>query len=100
MANLIVDERDQKFVLYEMLGVDKLCEKAPYTDFSPDIFDMILTEAQKFAVEEIFPVLAESDREGCRLENGRISVPKAFHRLYKIYREGGWITMGKSPEME
>ena len=53
MANLIIDERDQTFVLYEMLGVDKLCEKSPYTDFSPDMFDMILTEAQKFAVEEM-----------------------------------------------
>ena len=99
MANLIVDERDQKFVLYEMLGVDKLCEKAPYTDFSPDVFDMVLTEAQKFAVEEIFPTLVESDREGCKLENGRISVPKVFHRLYKLYSEGGWSAMGKSPEI-
>ena len=99
MANLIVDERDQKFVLYEMLGVDKLCEKAPYTDFSPDVFDMILTEAQKFAVEEIFPTLVESDREGCKLENGRISVPKVFHRLSKLYSEGGWSAMGKSQEI-
>jgi hypothetical protein len=51
MANLIIDERDQKFVLYEMLGVDKLCEKSPYMDFSPDVFDMILAEAQKFATD-------------------------------------------------
>ena len=99
MANLIIDDRDQKFVLYEMLGVDKLCEKSPYTDFSPDVFDMILTEAQKFAVEEIFPTLVELLGEGCRLERGSISVPKAFHRLYKLYSEGGWGAMGKSQEI-
>ena len=99
MPNLIGDERDQKFVLYEMLEADKLCEKAPYTDFSRDMFDMILTQAQKFAVEEIFPTLVESDREGCKLENGKISVPESFHRLYKLYNEGGWLTMGKPPEV-
>ena len=99
MPNLILDERDQKFVLYEMLEVDQLCGKSPYTDFSQDMFDMILMQAQKFAVEEIFTTLVESDREGCRLENGKISVPKSFHRLYKLYNEGGWLTMGKSPEI-
>jgi alkylation response protein AidB-like acyl-CoA dehydrogenase len=99
MANLIIDERDQEFILYEMLEIEKLCEHKLYEDFSKDVFDMILKEAQKFAVEEIFPVLVESDHEGCTLEDGKISVPKAFHRLYKLYCEGGWGAMSKSPEV-
>ncbi len=99
MANLIVDERDQQFILYEMLEIEKLCENPLYADFSKDVSDMILTEAQKFAVGEIFPTLVESDHEGCRLEDGKITVPKAFHRLYKLYCEGGWGAMSKSPEV-
>jgi len=98
MANLIIDERDQKFVLYEMLGVDKLARKAPYTDFSPDVFDMILTEAQKFAVEEIFPTLVESDREGCKLEKGRSAFPRLSTDYTNSNSEGGWSAMGKSTE--
>ncbi len=65
MANLIVDARDQRFVLYEMLGIEDLCEGPRYADFSRDVFDMILNEAEKFAAEEMFPTLVESDREGC-----------------------------------
>ena len=90
MANLILDEREQKFVLYEMLEMDKLCEFERYTDFSRDMFDMILTEAQKFAVEEVFPTLEESDKEGCRLENGQVYVPKCFHKPYKLFCSAGW----------
>ena len=63
MANLLVDERDQQFVLNEMLEVEKLCEKPIYADFSKDMFDMVMTEAQKLAVNEIFPTLVQS-RQG------------------------------------
>ena len=93
MANLIVDPRDQKFVLYEMLGVEELCKSPLYADFSRDMFDMALAEAEKFATTAILPALAEGDREGCRLEAGSVHVPKSFHRCIQIYREGGWGAM-------
>jgi len=99
MSSLIVDERDQKFILYEMLDVERLCESAPFKDFSRDMFDMILKEGQKFSEEEVFPTLAPSDKEGCRLVDGQVLVPSIFHRLYKLYCEGGWLGMSKSPEV-
>ena len=99
MANVIIDARDQRFVLHEMLGIENLCENPPYADFSRDVFDMILNEAEKFATEEMLPVYVESDREGCVLENGEIRVPTAYHRLYRLFCEGGWGAMSKSPEV-
>jgi alkylation response protein AidB-like acyl-CoA dehydrogenase len=99
MANLILDERDQKFVLFEMLEVDKLCEHPRYQEFSRELFDMILAEARRLAVDEIFPALVEGDREGCRHEEGQVFVPKAFHRCYQLYCEGGWGAMCNSPEI-
>ncbi|HHO76532.1 MAG TPA: acyl-CoA dehydrogenase, partial [Deltaproteobacteria bacterium] len=98
MANQILDERDQQFILYEVLEAEKLCEHEKYADFSKDMFDMILTEAQKFATEEILPTLAESDKQGCRLENGQVYVPECFHKPYKLFCEGGWIGMTVPPE--
>ncbi|PKN04785.1 MAG: acyl-CoA dehydrogenase, partial [Deltaproteobacteria bacterium HGW-Deltaproteobacteria-9] len=99
MASLIMDERDQKFILYELLNVAQLCKTAKYADFSEDMFNMILNEAQKFATEEIYPTLKAADREGCRLENGEVFVPDVFRRPYKLYCEGGWLGMSKSPEV-
>jgi len=99
MANLILDERDQRFVLNEMLEVGKLCESAQYSDFSADMFDMVMTQAQKLAVEEIFPTLKESDEQGCRLENGQVHVPECFHRPYKLFVDGGWNAMSFPSEV-
>ena len=99
MSNIIVDERDQKFVLYELLHMEELCKSSRYAELSKDVFDMILTEAGKFAVEEVFPTLATADREGCRLENGQVIVPKEFHRLYKLYCENGWVSMSIDTEV-
>ena len=98
MASLILDERDQQFVLYEMLGVENVCEQPMYADFSKETFNMILTEAQKIAEEEILPILAEGDKEGCKLIDGKVHVPKCFHRAYKLFCESGWIGMSFSPE--
>jgi alkylation response protein AidB-like acyl-CoA dehydrogenase len=93
MASLIMDERDQRFVLNEMLEIEKLCEKAKFAEFSGDMFEMILTEARKFAENRILPTLVEGDRVGCRLENGQVHVPPCFAGPYKLFCEGGWNVM-------
>ncbi len=98
MANLILDERDQKFVLFEMLGAEKLCDAPKYAEFSQDMFEMILSEAQKFAVEEVLPTLAESDKVGCKLIDGQVHVPECFQRTYKLFCEAGWNCMSFPPE--
>ncbi len=98
MANLIMDERDQKFVLFEMLGAEKLCDAPKYAEFSRDMFEMILSEAQKFAVEEVLPTLVESDKTGCKLINGQVHVPECFQRPYKLFCEAGWNCMSFPPE--
>ncbi|HOD15163.1 MAG TPA: acyl-CoA dehydrogenase [Spirochaetota bacterium] len=98
MANQVYDDRDQNFVLYEMLNVEELCASEKYKDFSRDVFDMTLETARKLAIEEVYPANAEADREGCRLENGSVIVPKCYHRLMKLFREGGWSTISTSAE--
>ena len=98
MASMIVDERDQQFVLFEMLDVEKICGHEKFADFSRETFNMILTEAQKIAEEEIHPTLVDSDRQGCRLVDGQVHVPDCFKRAYKLFCEGGWIGMSFCPD--
>ena len=98
MSSLILDERDQQFVLYEMLEVEKICDHPRFADFSKETFNMILTEAQKMAEEAIHPILVEGDREGCKLVEGQVHVPKCYRRTYKLFCEGGWIGMSFPPE--
>jgi alkylation response protein AidB-like acyl-CoA dehydrogenase len=99
MSNGLVNTRDQQFVLFEQLGIEKLFEYDAYKDFSKDDLQMILNEAEKLAVNVLAPCRKEGDEEGCHIKNGVVSVPKSFHEAFKKYCEGGWITTMDSPEV-
>jgi alkylation response protein AidB-like acyl-CoA dehydrogenase len=86
-----INMRDVYFVLYEQLGIQRLCEFEKYKDFSKETFDMVLEEGAKIASEVIAPLNSASDKEGCIYEKGKVKVPEAFHDAFKKYCEGGWI---------
>jgi alkylation response protein AidB-like acyl-CoA dehydrogenase len=85
MFNLLVDKRDQKFVLHEMLNIRQLCETADFGHLTAETIDASLDAALELAVKESYPIMAEADREGCRLENGEVHVPRCYHRLKEHY---------------
>ncbi len=99
MANLLVDIRDQQFNLYEMLDLDGLTKYPKYGDYSKDMFNMVLSEAEKMAVNVIFPTNAEGDKEGCSFANGKVTIPKSFAGAYQKFVEGGWITISDDVEV-
>lgn len=99
MGNLLVDERDAAFVLFEQLKVEELCRYPRYEEFSKDIFEMTLREAQKLAVNDIMPTNVVGDREGAKRDGDRVTVPEAFHKAWKLYTEGGWISMAESVDV-
>ena len=96
---LVVNRRDQDFVLYEMLGADSLFSTEKFGDCSRDVFEMTLDMAQKISEKEVLPRLMEADREGASLVNGEVKVPKCYHDLQKIMAEGGWFTIAAPQEI-
>ncbi len=100
MSNLLVDERDARFVLYELLGVEDLCRSDKYSDFSRETFDMMLDTAQELAENQLWAVNADGDRTGVRLEAGRVRVPESFHQVFRHYRDGGWFGLSVDPECD
>lgn len=98
MANLLVDERDVKFVLYEQLNIEELCQSEKYGEFSREMFDMVLDAAQKLAEKELFPTNRDGDAKGVVLENGQVRVPESFHTAYRYYCEGGWAALPIEPD--
>ncbi len=99
MSNLLVNTRDQRFVLYEQIGVEKLFGYEKYADYSLDMVDMVLTEAEKFAVEEIMPTYETADKEDPVLfKDGIVYAPKCFHEPYRKMCEAGWFAPIFPPE--
>ena len=99
MSNLLVNTRDQQFVLFEQLGIDNLLKSDAFSSFSKNDLLMILNEAEKMAVNVITPTMAEGDKEGCTFKEGVVSVPRCFHEPYKKYTEAGWLCPAASPEV-
>lgn len=93
MSGLLVDGRDVRFVLYEHLNVESLCEAEQYTDFSREMFDMALDAAEKLAENELWPANADGDLHGVKLEDGSVTVPESYHAAYRHFCEGGWPSL-------
>jgi alkylation response protein AidB-like acyl-CoA dehydrogenase len=81
MYNLLIDQRDQKFVLHEMLNIGQLCETECFGHLTAETIDASLQAALELAVKESYPIMAEADHEGCTLESGEVRVPRCYHRL-------------------
>jgi len=90
MADLLVDERDQKFVLFEQFGIGTFTESEIYADFDVEIYTMVLNEAKKLAENAIMPTNAEGDEEGVLFKDGTVRVPTSFHELWRLFNEGEW----------
>ncbi len=98
MAQIIADRRDVDFVLHEQLQVGDLSKNEKYAEFNKKTIDLIISEARNLAVKEIYPTQKLGDEEGCVFDKGKVTIPKAFHRAYELFKEGEWLAMAEDPE--
>lgn len=99
MTQLISDKRDIEFVIHEQLDAQKLSKlNENFADFNKKTIDLVMSEAKNFAVKELLPANKEGDEQGCTLENGKVTTPDSFKRLYKIFNEGEWLAVTEDPE--
>ncbi len=98
MAQLISDRKDVDFVLHEQLKVSDLCKHSRFSDLNKKAIDMIITEAGQLAVKEILPTMKIGDEEGVEFNKGTVTIPEAFHRAYRLFREGEWMSMTNDPD--
>jgi len=98
MAQYIADKRDVDFVLHEQLQVEDLSKTELFADFNKKTVDMIVKEARNLAIKEILPTRELGDQEGCQFENGKVTVPKSFHKAFELLKDGEWVAMTEDPE--
>ena len=84
--------RDMRFVLHELFDVAGHCERLG-NGLDRELIDGVLEEAAAFTGNEIAPLNRNSDEEGCRLENGKVTTPKGFRSAYQQYVDNGWASM-------
>jgi len=92
------DYRDRRFVLFDQLNIQDLCKHKKFEDHGQEIFEMVISEAEKFAENVLWPLNESGDHEGCVYDNGEVRTPKGFKEAYQQYADGGWITPTDEPE--
>ena len=92
MSDTLVNLRDIRFVLYEMLDVEALTKYDYFADHSKETFDTVLEAAYQLACEVCWPAYAEMDRVGATYDakSKTTRVPECMHRVWRAYKEGGW----------
>jgi len=99
LPNLLVDRRDQKFVLNEMFKIDTLTRYSLFADTAG--YDMALDEAHRFAEKELIPTTEAGDVEGCLFDPKKhaVTLPKSYKVPFENLRQGSWMTMCDSPDV-
>jgi alkylation response protein AidB-like acyl-CoA dehydrogenase len=83
--------RDMRFVLHELLEVEKHQNLPIFSEAPADIIDAVLEEGAKVAEEILFPLNQVGHEEGCTFKDGEVTTPTGFKEAFAQYREGGWI---------
>jgi 3-(methylthio)propanoyl-CoA dehydrogenase len=92
------DLREIYFTLFEQLGLGQIAGQGPFAAWGVDEARAALQETYRFSKEVLGPLNSSGDREGCRLENGKVITPKGFKEAWKRLYEQGYKTVGVSPE--
>lgn len=100
--NPLVDSRDIRFVLFEMLEVEKLSEKySRFEDFDRSTYEEFLDLAERIAYEKIYPASVPGDKEGCTYDpkTREVRIPVAYKAPLDIYYESGFMGVSDDPEI-
>jgi acyl-CoA dehydrogenase len=90
---------DVKFILGDVLAIERYSNLAGFGEASPDVIDAILEEAAKLCEQVIAPLNLPGDQEGCtRQPDGSVTTPKGFKEAYRAYVEGGWMGLSAPAE--
>jgi alkylation response protein AidB-like acyl-CoA dehydrogenase len=89
---------DMRFVLHELIGLERIAALPGCEQVDRDLVDAILDEAGKLARDVLAPLNKVGDTEGSRLIDGAVRTPTGFREAYQQFIAGGWSALTGDPD--
>lgn len=93
--NQLIDSRDVRFTLFEMLELEKLSRFEMFKDFDRTVYEDTLELAEKIAVQQFYPSNADGDKNGLKFDSktGTVTVPESLKKGFNAYVEAGFHSL-------
>ena len=90
--------RDIRFVLRELLGIERYLDTTDKLGWDRETVDLVLEEGRRMAEEVLLPLNPIGDEEGCHFFEGEVTTPQGFKEAYDVYCKAGWVCLDGKPK--
>ena len=98
MTDYVPPLADMRFVLHELIGLERIAALPGCEHVGRELVDTILDEAGKFARDELAPLNRVGDTQGSRLVHDAVHTPPGFRDAYHQFIAGGWTALTGDPD--
>ena len=98
MSHYKTNLRDVFFNLFEVYNTQEYMGEKPFEDMDQETAEHMLSEIERFAVDEFAASFVDADRNPPKLENGEIKLPQSLKDVMRAYQEAGWDNLFRPPE--
>jgi len=93
MTDTLVNMRDIRFVLYEMLDIETLTQYEYFKEHSKETFDSTLNAAYQVARDVYWPAYTDMDKFGVKLDAAaqKTAVAPSMIKIWQTAKEGCWF---------
>jgi len=89
-ASPVADRRDLDFMLYDVLGADRLCAYPRFAEHSRETFAAALDVAHQIALEKFLPHNRKSDLNEPQMVDGKVELIPEIGEAVQAYNEAGF----------
>ena len=89
----LIDRRHLDFMLYELLGVESLCQQQRFAEHGRETFDAVIDLAHRVALEKFLPHNRKSDLNEPHIVDGRVVMIPEIGEALAAFNEAGFTAV-------
>jgi len=89
----LIDRRNLDFMLYELLGVEKLAQYARFSEHSRETFDAAIELAHQIAVAKFLPHNRKADLNEPKMVDGKVEMIPEVAEALDAFNEAGFAAL-------